>query len=94
MGGWWVAVGATPKIVVVQRKDAEPRYEAVLSKINFVEVPRLMSVTYTASVRAVTLLPDPDSPTSPRHSPRSRVRIGTIVKAGLVILHIEHDRTT
>ena len=54
-----VAVGDTPKIVVVQRKDAEPRVlKVVLPKINFVEVPRLMSVTYTATlpVREQTVL--------------------------------------
>jgi len=42
----------------MQRKDAEPRYELVLPQIKFIEVPRLMSVSYTAilPVRDQTVL--------------------------------------
>jgi hypothetical protein len=54
-----VAVGDTPKFVVVQRKDAEPRYEGGPSKDQLHGgFPRLMSVTYTATlpVREQTVL--------------------------------------
>ncbi len=42
----------------MQRKDAEPRYEVVLSQINFSKAPRTMSVTSTATlpVREETVL--------------------------------------
>jgi hypothetical protein len=39
-------------LVVVQQKDAKPRYEVILSQINFTGVPRSMSVTYTAVLEA------------------------------------------
>ena len=58
MGGWWWLWVTRRSLLWCNVKTRNPGMKAVLPKINFIEVPRLMSVTYTATlpVREQTVL--------------------------------------